>query len=197
MPASLPRRDEPLSLAITVRAGVTLVRQGEPCSIAWLVRSGALWESLVLADGRELALGVLGPGELVGEPEGTAAASTVRTLRATRIAPVDPERAADLFAARARRTAVVAAELVWSDVPSRLRARLRDLAARFGRPVPGGTAIELRLTQDRLALLCGSTRETVNRALRSLIAGGELRTAGIGRYVVLDRPASVAALGIG
>jgi CRP/FNR family transcriptional regulator len=192
--ASLPRRDEPLPLAITVRAGATLVRQGEPCSIAWLVRSGALWESLVLPDGRELALGILGPGELIGEPADAPAASTVRTLRVSRLLPVDPDEAADLFAARARRAALLAAELAWSDVPSRLRTRLRDLAARFGRPAPGGTSIELRLTQDRLALLCGSTRETVNRALRDLVAKGEVRKRGIGRYVIVEHAVTTPAI---
>jgi CRP/FNR family transcriptional regulator len=195
VPASLPRRDEPLPLTITVRAGATLVRQGEPCSIAWVVRSGALWESLVLTDGRELALGVLGPGQLVGEPEGEAAATTVRTLRVSRLVPVDPEGAAGLFAARARLASVLAAELAWSDVPTRLRSRLCDLAARFGRPTADGTAIELRLTQDRLALLCGSTRETVNRALRQLVGSGELRTEGIGRYIVVERRSVVALAG--
>jgi CRP-like cAMP-binding protein len=192
VPASLPRRDEPLPLTITVRAGATLVRQGDPCSIAWVVRSGALWESIVLADGRELALGVLGPGQLVGEPEGAPGATSVQTLRVSRLVPVDPDRVAGLFAERARRTATLAAELAWSTVPSRLQARLHDLAARFGRPVPGGTDIGLRLTQDQLAQLCGSTRETVNRALQQLSTSGEVHTAGLGRYVVRDRP--VAAL---
>jgi len=185
--ASTLRRDEPLPLSITVRAGTALVRQGEPCHVAWLVRSGALWESIVLADGRELAIDVLGPDGLVGEPAGAPAASSVRTLGVTRLMPVDPDRAAGLFAARARRTAALAAELAWSDVPSRLRTRLRELAGRFGLPVPGGTAIGLRLTQDQLAQLCGSTRETVNRALRLLVIGDEVRLAGPGRYVVVDR----------
>lgn len=188
MSASLPRRAEPLPLAITVRAGATLARQGEPCTMAWLVRWGALWESIVLADGRALALGVLGPGDLVGEPDGASAATTVRTLRVTRLRPIDPAGAADLFAARARRMATLAAELAWSDVPGRLGVRLRDLAERFGRPVPDGVEIALRLTQDQLALLCGSTRETVNRALRLLAERDEVRPAGAGRYVVVDRP---------
>jgi CRP-like cAMP-binding protein len=186
--ASLPRRDEPLPLTTTVRAGAVLTRQGEACEMAWLVRSGALWESILLRDGRELAVAVLGEGDVVGEPAGVAAATTVRALRVCRLLPIDPRNAADRYAARARHAAALAAELAWSDVPTRLRRRLQELAARFGRPAPGGTAIELRLTQDRLALLCGSTRETVNRALRLLVASGEVRATGIGRYVIVDGP---------
>jgi CRP/FNR family transcriptional regulator, cyclic AMP receptor protein len=150
-----------------------------------------LWESIVLPDGRELALGVLGPGAVVGEPGGAEAATSVRTLRVTRLLPVDPDDAADAFAARARRAAVLAAELAWSDVPTRLRSRLAELADGFGRPVAGGSAIGLRLTQDQLAQLCGSTRETVNRGLRLLIASGEVRALGVGRYVVTDPPTVV------
>lgn len=197
MSASLPRRAEPLPLAITVRAGATLVRQGEPCSMAWLVRWGALWESIVLADGRALALGVLGPDDLVGEPDGACAATTVRTLRVTRLRPIDANGAADLFAARARRMATLAAELAWSDVPTRLRSRLRDLAVRFGRPTSDGAEIALRLSQDQLALLCGSTRETVNRALRGLVAAGELRQPGTGRYVLADPRARNGSVQLG
>jgi CRP-like cAMP-binding protein len=53
-------------------------------------------------------------------------------------------------------------------VRDRLRAELHDLAARFGRDTVGGRRIELPLTQDLLAELVGSARETVNRALRGL-----------------------------
>jgi hypothetical protein len=53
-------------------------------------------------------------------------------------------------------------------VRDRLRAELHDLAARFGRDTQGGRRIELPLTQDLLAELVGSARETVNRALRGL-----------------------------
>ncbi len=187
MSASLPRRIEPLPLTIAVRAGAVLASQGEASGTLWRVQAGALWESIVLPEGRELALGILGSGDLIGEPEGVPCGSTVRSLRVCRLGAIAPSDAADLFAARARRAASLAADLAWTDVPTRLLTRLRDLAERFGRPTTGGTAITLRLSQERLALLCGSTRETVNRSLRMLIVRGDVRPTGAGSYVVIER----------
>ena len=70
-----------------------------------------------------------------------------------------------------RAHAVLARALTLS-VNERVRHALRDLADRFGTPVPGGTRIMLPLSQDLLASIVGATRESVNRALR------ELKTAG-------------------
>lgn len=193
MSASLPRRVEPLPLAMAVRTGSVVVRQGEPTTATWRVDGGALWESVVLPDGRELALGVLGPGDVIGEPGGAPSAGTVRALKVSRLRPVDPSDAADLFAARARRAASLAAELAWSDVPSRVLSRLRDLAERFGRPAEDGALIPFGLTQDHIALLAGSTRESVSRSMRTLAAEGHVRVAGHGRYVVIHEPAPIQA----
>jgi CRP/FNR family transcriptional regulator len=185
--ASPSRRIEPLPLTIAVRAGAVLASQGETGRMLWQVRAGALWDSVVLPEGRELALGILGPGDLIGEPDGSPSVSTVRSLRVCHLRTIAPSDAADLLAARARRAASLAADLAWADVPTRLLARLRDLADRFGRPTAEGTAIGIRLSQDQLAHLCGSTRETVNRSLRMLVVRGDVRRLGAGRYVVIDR----------
>ena len=189
MSVSLLRRHEPLPLTITVRPGAALVRQGEPSPAVRRLQTGAARETIVIPEGRELTLGILGPGDVVGEPEGEASASTVRTLRVCRLRPVTASDAADLLAARARRAASLAIELAWSDVPTRLLARLRDLAERFGRPADGGTMIPFALTQDDLGHMTGSSRETVNRALRTLVADGLVRVVPRGRYVVdVPRP---------
>jgi CRP-like cAMP-binding protein len=44
--------------------------------------------------------------------------------------------------------------------------------------------IPVRLTQDDLASMVGATRETVNRALGRMLAGGALERQGRARYVV-------------
>jgi CRP-like cAMP-binding protein len=51
--------------------------------------------------------------------------------------------------------------------------------------------ILLPLTQDEVAALVGTTRESANRALRVLVADGEIRVAARGRYVVRTRFRSV------
>jgi CRP-like cAMP-binding protein len=47
--------------------------------------------------------------------------------------------------------------------------------------------ILLPLTQDEVAALAGTTRESANRALRSMVADGDIRMAARGRYVVRTR----------
>jgi CRP-like cAMP-binding protein len=59
-----------------------------------------------------------------------------------------------------------------------------DLAARFGTPVGDGVRIPIVLTQDDLAAMTATTRETVNRVLRRLIREGRVEVERRGRYVV-------------
>lgn len=174
---------EPLPLAI-VRPGQAPVRQGEPTPALWRVDTGLLRATLVRGDGRELTLDLLGPGELVGEPQGLVSAWTVVALRPSRLVRIDQDHAADLLAERAQRLASIAHQLAWDDVSTRVEARLHDLAARFGRPVLGGTLVPITLSQEVVASLAGTTRETANRAIRGLVGRGTLATERRGRYVV-------------
>ena len=120
---------------------------------------------------------------------------TVRALRPSRLVSVPPRAAADLLAARAHRAAALAADLAWLDVRTRVARRLEDLADRFGRPVEGGRLIQLPLTQDEMAALAGAARESINRALRSLMDDGSVRMAARGRYVVRTKLTVIESLG--
>lgn len=186
---------QPLPLTVVLRQGATLVRQGAPCEGLWLLSSGALRVAQVSHDGRELLLDVLGVGDGAGEPPGVISPVTVRALRPCRLAQVSPRAAADLLTARAHRAAALAADLAWLDVRARIVRRLDDLAQRFGRPVEGGRLILLPLTQDELAALAGTTRESANRALGALAADGTIRVAARGRYVVRSRLQVVGGTG--
>lgn len=188
MAERLPRVREPLPL-IAVHPGQHVLRQGELYAGPWVVESGALLASAVLDDGHVLALDVLGPGDLVGEPDGAPAEHGVRALGQGRLRTPQVAEAAGLAAARARRLAALARDLAWLDVNARVEGRLVDLAARFGRAVPGGTLVPLSLTQEDLAALSGTSRESANRALRALERAGRVTPAARGRYVVRRPPA--------
>lgn len=183
MAERLPRSHEPLPL-IAVRPGQHVVRQGESFAGPWVVESGALLASAVSDDGHVLALDVLGPGDLVGEHDGAPAEHGVKALRPSRLRTAEIAEAAGLEATRARRAAALARDLAWLDVGSRIQARLVDLATRFGMPVPGGTLVSLPLTQEDLAALTGTSRESANRALRTMEREGRIISAARGRYVV-------------
>lgn len=183
MAEPMPRNHEPLPL-IAVRGGQAVLHQGEACPGLWVVETGALLAEAVTADGRTLAFDVLGPGDLVGEPGDGPVELAVRSLRPCRLRPVAASMVAELLATRARRASQLALELAWLDVGARVRLRLADLSERFGREVTEGTLITVRLTQDDVAALAGTSRESANRALRELMRCGRVSTLGRGRYVV-------------
>jgi CRP-like cAMP-binding protein len=108
----------------------------------------------------------------------------VRALCPSRLHPVNGLLVTEPAERRARRTLRLAQDLAWLDATQRMERTLEDLGRRFGRPVPGGTLIALPLTQEHLAALTGTSRETANRSLRRLLAGERLGVAARGRYVL-------------
>lgn len=176
--------DEPLPLTFQVRQGRVLVRQGDAYRGAWIVGSGTLSMGTVDPDGRRLTIDVLGRGDLVGGPPGWIAEATVHALTEAWLAPAGSAALRDGLARRAHRASSLACALAWDRVADRLAARLEDLAERFGRPVPGGRCIGIPLTQEDLAALTGSTRETVNRALAELGRQGRVSGGGSRPLVV-------------
>ena len=182
----------PRPLEIAVRAGDVIVRQGEPAPPMRVVTHGAFVVEVLRHDGRRLVLDVLGPGDGIDtDDDGRVAQATVRALRPGRLRAIEPGEAVALLVRRAERTARLAADLAWFDVPTRLSSRLQVLAGRFGHPVPGGVAIGLRLTHEDLADLCGTTRESVTRAMRQLARQDRIEVPKRGRIVLRHRLSAV------
>jgi CRP/FNR family cyclic AMP-dependent transcriptional regulator len=183
------RVDRPLPLEIAIPPGRVVVRQGEPCGQLRVLTRGAMLMTAVEPDGRTLALDVLGPGDSVGDRPGAISSAEVRALGPCRLrqAPESPIAQMHLVGRRLDRLTRFARELAWLDVPERVDRRLSDLADRFGRPGPGGTSVAIRLTQDDLAALCGTSRESANRALRALRERDRVCVLGRGRYLVRDQ----------
>jgi CRP/FNR family transcriptional regulator, cyclic AMP receptor protein len=179
--------DEPFPLMFDVPPGREVIHQGEPYPDAWVVRRGGLLMEAIDLEGHRLALDLLGPGDLVGGPASWTAEASVRALVTSGLFAAGPIALRDGLAMRARRASWLACSVAWDRIAERVAARLDDLAARFGRPVPGGRCLELPLTQEHLAQLTGATRESVNRALGELAAAGRVDRAR-GRYVVRPGP---------
>ena len=178
-----------LPLTMVIRAGSEPARQGEPCAGMLVVETGVMLSSSVTDDGRRLGE-LLGPGDVVGGPDGVASPVTVRALRVCRLRPAPPHERPALLAVRTARAFALAHELAWIGVAERVERRLREIAERFGYPVAGGLGLGVRLTQEDLAEIAGCTRESVNRAIRSMVTAGRLRITGRGRYML---PALAAA----
>jgi CRP-like cAMP-binding protein len=167
---------------------------------------------LLLLDGlllREATVGdhpsaeLLGPGDLLrawddGEHEELLPRTIEwQALVATRVAVIDhafalraaqwPEVFAGLLdraARRAERLVVMQAIAHLTRVDDRLLALLWCLAERWGRVVPGGVLVSLRLSHRTLAAMVGARRPSVTTALGQLMARGELERRADGEWIL-------------
>jgi CRP/FNR family cyclic AMP-dependent transcriptional regulator len=178
-----------------------LVPEGRRDICLWLVASGLLTASVTQPSGGRAIIEFLGPGDTFGEdwlderpsgPDSAGTAAEVRSLTGCRVLVWPGWAAADAYRGdpevrhwmvarllgrldRARRAM---AHTLGGNVAERVEHLLMDLAPVHGRPVAGGVRIEVPLSQETLAAAVGATRESVNRAIRSLVDRGMLRHHG-------------------
>jgi CRP-like cAMP-binding protein len=203
--------DEILKLASErrVRRGQTIFQRGDNGSAVMAVLRGRVRISSVSAEGKEVTLNVINPGEIFGEiafldgePRSADAAAIEDTLllvvERRHFLPVLRQNE-DLFlrllavlCSRLRRTSMALEEIALFDLPVRLARVLLKLAADYGRPVPEGTRIDLKLSQRDLSNLVASSRESVNKQLRTWREANLLELED--GFIVLRRPADLRRL---
>ena len=194
---------DPTCLEHRYPRGRPIIRQGEPCGRLFLVRSGLVREYSVLPCGREVVLGLWGPGQIFGrlpplvELPSPTYARAVSDCRLVSVGPTHlqemlryrPSHAASLMAAigeRARRLGEVLGRTLGEDVSGRVMHALSSLARDHGEVTPEGAVIDIELTQEDLAGMVGASREAVNRSVASLIAQRRIRIERR-RYVLLEQ----------
>ncbi|WP_433932566.1 Crp/Fnr family transcriptional regulator [Sorangium cellulosum] len=167
----------------------SIVQQGAPARHLVLLGEGRVKVERV-ADGRVFPLGHRGPGDLVGES--ALAGATVASESATvldegnallvplagldRLVAADPAIRAALAAALVARqleTEARLGSLLLCTVEARLLEFLRAAARRWGQPHAAGELVSAPFTHADIALLIGSTRETVTLLL------GKMKRAGL------------------
>ncbi len=169
-----------------------LFYQGEVGHTCHIIMRGKVRVFVVGDDGHELSVCILGPGEIIGEMamfEEVPRSANIQALEPTTTLELhqdvllrglqrSPNLALSLLRAlssRLRNTTEDAEKLVSLTVGERLLARLQRLADWAGRPTPDGTRIAFPMTQQQLAALVGTSRESVNRALAGLRREGKVR----------------------
>jgi CRP/FNR family transcriptional regulator, cyclic AMP receptor protein len=172
--------------------GAVVFDEGDQGDKLYAVIEGKIKISRMAADGRESLQTVCGPGEMFGElslfdprPRTAGAMaitdSVLASLSHDALRPWIIEHAdvavqlLQALVQRLRRTNDVMADLVFSDVPSRVAKALLGLADRFGQPAPDGIHVVHDLTQEELAQFVGASRETVNKALADFSGRGWIR----------------------
>lgn len=192
-----------------IAAGEDLLHRGDPASGLFVVLEGRLRVSVVSAEGGEVMLGMLGPGEVIGEMsllDGQPRSADVAAIEPSALLFVERAHVMELLrrdaalclrlmavlCRRLRDANEAVEDVALLDVPARLGRVLLRLARGFGVAEPGGAVrIGARVSQRDLALLAGTSRETANRELRALEAAGVIGKSQ-GRIVLL-RPDDLEA----
>ena len=168
----------------TYPKGSVILFENDPGDSLYIVRQGRVKVVLIGEDGREIILGVLGPGEHFGElsliDQQPRSATVIAMEDASllilhrddfrRRVEASPAVAWSLLtelSRRLRRADEKIGGLVLLDVPGRIARLLLDFAAEG----PNGR-IERALTHQTIAQMIGASRETVSRAMKDFQDAG-------------------------
>ncbi|MGW4241773.1 Crp/Fnr family transcriptional regulator [Nocardia sp. NPDC004722] len=176
--------------------------EGDPGDCVHLIVSGRLIVRVTTPLGHTATLTVLGPGEMFGEqallsPEARRTATivavtdaqtlTLNRAQLERLRSEHPQVERFLttsLAAQVRRLSAAVLEALYLPVETRVLRRLAYLATAYGDGA--GAPAVIKLTQEDLASMAGTTRATANKVLRELEDQGVVRL-GRGAVTVLDR----------
>ena len=184
------------------RGGDVIFRKGERLSGLCIVLVGRVPTVIASAEGREQVLKVFGPGRTFGDipvfddeplPADAIAMteSTIAVVGKTELLDLlvrHPHAGLDvirLFATRLRAYKVMIEDLSLREVIVRVARLLRDSALGRAALVEDAASVNLAYTQQELAVMIGSVREVVQRALKTLEHAGLIQM-GRGRIRVID-----------
>ncbi len=183
---------EDLSMRVAVRrvnAAANVVAQDEAGDSVFVIMTGRVKVVLFGDSGREVTLSVLRPGDSFGEMalfDGAARSASCIAMEPCALLVLSredlmrhiqahPRTAMNLLgemARRLRRADQTIAQLALCDVNERLIHRLVGLAREEGAEGPEGWVVRRRPTQQELANMIGSCRETISRAFNQLARDG-------------------------
>lgn len=173
------------------RKGEMVFREGEPAERILLIESGRVKLFNTSPQGNELLVAVLGPGQIFGElaviDRGPRAMSS-RAMEDVAVFslgsdqfwtlleshPALARRLLELMARRLRRADQNTQDLVFFDAPTRLARKLVELAEEHGEPTGRSDEIRItvRVTQEEIAQMIGTTRASANRLIASFSERG-------------------------
>ena len=178
---------------VRFRRGQALFTEGDLADRVFVIEHGWVTITSVAPGGREILLGLRGPGDVIGDLSAldgaprSATALAAGEVEAT-VAPgsaltralTDADTAMELLrvlASRLRDADRKRLEFAALDTLGRVAWRLQELAERFGEHTTDGVELELPLSQEQLASWCGASREATVKALATLRTLGCISTA--------------------
>lgn len=179
-------------------------REGEPAERLFLIEAGRIKLTISSPRGGELLIAVLSRGEFFGElsviDRGPRAMSA-RVMEDSRVYSLDVDvfwmmlesrpalarRLLELMARRLRRADQTSQDLVFFDAQTRLARKLLELGRDHGEATGDRDEIRItvRVTQEEMAQMIGSTRASTNRLLAAFAERGWINWNG-GNPVLLS-----------
>jgi CRP-like cAMP-binding protein len=183
------------SLPRKYRRGQVLCNEGDPGESIYILEEGQLRVTQWTPAGDEAVLAVVEAPAAVGELsllDGSPRSDTLTAIGPVRVRLIprkafmlliqeQPQIVPGLLATLAniiRRNNARQVDLLTLDVPGRLAKWLIERAERIGVPAEGGITFDLARSQGELAAEIGTTRPTLNRALRGFEEQGIIATDG-------------------
>lgn len=189
----------------TLEPNHILFLEGDYETSLFVVLSGQVKLCVHALDGREIVLGISGPGHLFGEiallDEGPRTATAV-TVRRTEVLQFEREavmsvlqanpkamlQVVTLLCSRLRASNQMLEEIVFHDARTRLARALRRLCDEHGQGEEGGLRLPFLPAEGTIEAHAGLQRDTVARLLRAWESERILRIEGSGILVLdLDR----------
>lgn len=191
------------------RRGQVIVQKGDPGSSMMAVLSGRVRISAVNAEGKEITLNVISPGQVFGEIallDGQPRSADATAIEDTLLLVVERRHFIPFLAGnqnlvmrllaelcqKLRNTSLALEQIALFDLETRLARLILKLAADYGRITSDGTRIELKLSQRDISNLVAASRESVNKQLGEWRENGALTFEN--GYILLHRPEDLQAL---
>jgi CRP/FNR family transcriptional regulator, cyclic AMP receptor protein len=186
---------------VRLRRGQALFTEGDRAERVFVIERGWVIITSIAPGGREIVLGLRGPGDVIGDL--SALDGAPRSATAIAVGDVEATVAPGSTLTRALADATIAMELLRVlasrlrdadrkrlefaalDTLGRVAWRLEELSERFGEDTADGIEVQMPLSQEHLASWCGASREATVKALATLRTLGCIAT-GRGSVVIRD-----------
>jgi CRP-like cAMP-binding protein len=187
--------DELAAVAHTrrLRPREELFHKGDEGTQVFVIVRGRLRVGTTSAEGSDVLFRIMNPGEVFGELAllaGGERTATVSAIDECELLVLDrrdflpflrshPELAIHLLevlAERLRNISELVEDTVFLNLPARLAKKLLGLAEDYGTEVAEGVRIEMKLSQQELGTMVGTSRESVNKQMRQWEEEGIVRS---------------------
>ncbi|VAV84498.1 Transcriptional regulator, Crp/Fnr family [hydrothermal vent metagenome] len=197
--SNLPKEDiEQMATMMTprnIKKKGLVYSEGDVADQLYILKEGRIKISRLGADGKELTMDIIEPGDIFGEL--TLAGETQRETNAQALEDsfictisrknfeaflgMRPDLSLTItkwIGLRLRKVESRLENLIFQDVHTRLYTLLETLAEKYGKDIPTGRKIAIKLSHQELANLIGATRETVTFELNKMKKRGIIKVEG-------------------